>query len=73
MVHHRKGLSLGFEPRQDLLRIHPRFDQFDRDLPFDRFGLLGQPDIAHAAFADPFEQFVLARDERANKMIIPVG
>ena len=34
------------------LRVHPRLDQLDRDLPLDRLGLLGHPDRAHAALAD---------------------
>ncbi len=52
MIHHRQGLALGFETCHDLLGVHPRFDDFQCDLAFDRSFLLGDIDRTHPAFAD---------------------
>ena len=52
VIHHRQRLAFGLEPRHHLGAVHPRFDHLDRDLSLDRTRLVGQPDLAHAAFAD---------------------
>jgi hypothetical protein len=62
MVHQGQRLALGLEAGDDLLRIHPRLDDLERDLAADGLGLLGHVDDAHAAFADLFEQLVGADD-----------
>ena len=33
-------------------RVHAGLDELQRDFAFDGFGLLGDPDFTHAAFAD---------------------
>ncbi len=58
MIHHGQRLALGLESRNDLIRIHPGLDQFQRNSAFDRLYLLRHVDGSHAAFAQPFEQFV---------------
>ena len=58
MVHQRQRLPLGLEPGDDLRRVHARLDDLQRHAAAERVGLLGQPDLAHAAFADPLEQTV---------------
>ena len=63
VVHHGQGLPLGLEACEHGLRVHARLDQLERDLPLHRLGLLRDPDLAHAAFADPFEQLVAAVDD----------
>jgi hypothetical protein len=60
MVHQRERLPLGFEPRDDLRRVHPGLDDLQRHLPADRPRLLGEPDDAHPPFADLLEQAVRA-------------
>ena len=52
MIHHRQGLPFLLEPRQHRPGIHAGLDQLQRDFAIDRFGLLGDPDLAHSAFAD---------------------
>jgi len=52
MVHQRESLALGFEPRDDLARVHPELDQLERDTPADRRLLIGEVHDPHAAFAD---------------------
>ena len=54
---------------QHSLGVHAGLDQFQRDFAFDRFGLLGDPDFAHAAFADVFNQRVPPGDDRAGLVI----
>ena len=60
MVHQGEGLPLGLEPREDLARVHARLDELEGDAALDRLGLLGDPDGAHAAFADLLQQLVAA-------------
>ena len=62
VIHQRERLPLGVESRQHLLRVHARLDDLDGDAALDRFRLLGHPDVAHAPFADLFEQLVRADD-----------
>ena len=63
MVHHRERLAFGFESRQHRLGIHARLDQFHGHLASNRFGLLGDPNGAHAAFADFLQQLVAAGND----------
>jgi hypothetical protein len=58
MVHQRESLPLGLEPRDHLPGVHARLDDFERDRPLDRLGLLGHEDHAHAAFADLLQELV---------------
>jgi hypothetical protein len=58
MVHHRQCLPFLLEPRQHRPGIHNGLDQLQRDFAFDRFGLLGDPDLAQSSFADLLLQHV---------------
>ena len=58
MIHHCQGLPLGLEAGDDLPAVHPRLDDLERDPAPYRLGLLGHVDRAHAALADPLEEFV---------------
>ncbi len=66
VVHHGQRLPFRVEALEHGLCVHPRFDEFERDLAFDRLGLLGDPDLAHAAFADLFDEGVAASDDGAG-------
>ena len=66
VVHQGQRLPLGLEAGEDLLRVHPGLDELERDQSFDRLGLLGHPDRAHAALADLFEQLVLPGNDAAG-------
>ena len=46
------------EARDHLSRVHAGFHQFQGDPPARRFGLIRQPDFAHAAFPDQTLQLV---------------
>lgn len=59
-------MASGLESRDDLLRVHSRLDKFERDFALHWFGLLGDEDDAHAAFADLLLQCVLA-DNSADR------
>ena len=52
MVHQGQSLALGLEARDHFARVHAGFDQLERHAAADRLFLLGEPDFAHAAFAD---------------------
>ena len=67
MVHQGQGLPLLLEALQHGLGVHAGLDELQRDLAFDRLGLLGDPDLAHAAFADLLHQRVAAGDDRAGR------
>ena len=60
MVHHRQRLPLRFKAGDHLAAVHPRLDQLQGHLAFDRLGLLGHVDHAHPAFTDDLQQFVRA-------------
>ena len=60
VVHHRQRLSLGFEPGDDLPRVHAQLDDLERDAAANWFFLLGHIDHAAAPFADLLEKFVMA-------------
>ncbi len=64
VVHESQRLAFGFEAGNHLTGIHAGFDQLERDTPVHRLLLFGQPDFAHAAFAD-FLQETIAADYRA--------
>ena len=65
MVHQRQRLPLGLEPAQNLRRVHPGFDELERDAAFYRFGLFSRPDRAHAPFAKLLQELVRT-DPRAD-------
>ena len=56
----RERLPLGLEPRDDVRRVHPGFDDLQRDLTMNRAGLFREPDFAHAAFSQALKQTVRA-------------
>ena len=58
VVHQRQRLALGLEAGNDLLRVHPGFDDLERHLPADRPPLFRQPHLAHPARADPIQQTI---------------
>ena len=60
MVHQGQGLPLGLEAGDDLLGVHARLDDLQRDLAADRLLLLGHIDDAKAAFADLLAELVAA-------------
>lgn len=60
MIHERERLPLGFEPRDDVLAVHPRLDDLNRDLPPYGVVLLGKINRPHAAFADLLDKAVIA-------------
>ena len=60
MIHHRQGLTLGFETGDDLAAVHARLDDLESDLAVYGPGLLGHPHDAHAPFTDLLQQFVRA-------------
>ena len=61
VIHQREGLSLGLKPRHHLRRVHPCFDDLQRDLTPHGPRLLGQPHLPHAAFAHQFEQAIRSK------------
>src|SRR5262249_17579515 len=61
----------GLEAANDLRRVHAGLDDLQRDAALDGFGLLGQPDGAHAALADALQQLVLAGEEDAGPLLGP--
>ena len=67
VLHQGQGLALLLEPLEHGSRIHPRLDQLERDLAFDRLGLLGDPDLAHPPFADLLHERVAAGDDRFRR------
>jgi hypothetical protein len=67
VVHQGKCLPLRPEPGDDLPRVHPRLQDFDRHLTADRLGLLGQEHHAETALAALLHQEVRA-DDRAEAL-----
>ena len=65
MVHQRQRLALGLEPRDDLVRIHPRLDDLDGDAAADWLRLLGEVDGTHAALAEELDDTI--RSDVAGK------
>src|SRR5437667_4400758 len=60
MIHQRQRLTLGFEARHDLARVHAQLDDLERNTAADRLFLLGHPYVPKTALADFLEQFVAA-------------
>ncbi len=69
MVHHRQRLPLLLESLEHGFRVHPGDDQLERDPALDRLGLLGGPDLSHAAFADFLPERVTTRDDDAGLVV----
>ena len=67
VVHQGQGLALGLEAGDDLLGVHARLDDLERDLAMDRALLLGEEDDAHAALAELADDRVGA-DARAGPL-----
>ena len=72
VIHQRQRLPLLLEPLQHGPGVHAGLDQLQGDLALDRLGLLGDPDLAHAAFADLLLQRVTAADDHARHRIATV-
>ena len=53
-------MPLRLEPGNDLPRVHPQFNDFDRHPPLDRFALLGDIDDSKASLPNLFEDVVAA-------------
>ena len=66
VIHESEGLPFGLEASQDLAAIHARLDDLESDVALTGVGLLGQPDRAHAAFADAFESLYGPIRRRGN-------
>ena len=64
VVHDGQRLPLGFESLHGCSIVHSGPDQLQRDLAPDRFDLLGQPDLSHAADAEFLQQTVRPDDLR---------
>jgi hypothetical protein len=56
VVEERQGLALGLEAGDDLLGVHAELDELQCDAAADGEGLIGEEDLAHAAFADLLQQ-----------------
>ena len=67
VVHEGQGLPLGLEAGDHLAGVHARLDDLERDLALHGLSLLGHPDLAHAAFADPFQQLVAAGNQGSRR------
>ena len=50
VVHHRQSLALVSKTGEYLVRVHPEFDDFERDAAANGFALLGQVHGAHTPF-----------------------
>ena len=66
MVHQRQSLPLLLEALEHRPGIHSGLDELEGDLAPDRLGLLGDPDVTHAAFADLFLERVPPGDDEAG-------
>jgi len=62
VIHQCQGLPLGLEASHDLLGVHARLDDLERDPPAHRLGLLDQPHLAHPALSEQLEDTVGADD-----------
>ena len=63
VVRHRERLPFRLEAGDDGLRVHPGFDELERDESLHGFDLLSHPDRTHAAFADGLEELVFPGDD----------
>jgi hypothetical protein len=62
MVHHRQGLTLGFETSDDLPRVHAEFDDLQGDASSDGLFLLGHENDTEPTFADLLKKLVTSDD-----------
>ena len=60
VVHEGEGAAFGVEAGDDGFGAHAGFDDFEGDVAADGFGLCGEIDGAHAAFAEDALDFVVA-------------
>ena len=60
VLHHRQCLALGLEARHHGQAVHAQLDHLERHTPAHGSSLLGQVDLAHAAFAQRVEDLVRA-------------
>lgn len=58
VIEHRQRLAFGFEPRDQRPRVHPGFDDFQRDAPLDRLALPRLENDPETALADFANQLV---------------
>ncbi len=66
VVHERERLPFLLEPLQHGPRVHSRLDELEGDFAFHGLGLLGDPDFAHAPFADSSFKLVAPRNDDAG-------
>ena len=72
MIHHRQRLPLRLETGDDLLGVHAKLGDLQRDAATHRLGLLRDIDHAAPAFTDSLQQFV-ASERLANGFIGRIG
>ena len=70
MVHEGECLALRLEAGDHLLGVHACLDDLQRHPASDRFELLGQPHLAHPAFADDLEKPV--RPDASGRVSVTV-
>src|SRR5437879_1729364 len=58
MLHHRQRLSLRFEPRDDVARVHSNLNNLQRHASANWLCLLSQINYSAASLADLLEQLV---------------
>ena len=63
MIHDRERLPFRLEALHDGLVVHPRLDQLQGHGPAHRSGLLGEPYLPHAAFAEFADELKPLRKE----------
>ena len=59
MVHYGQRLPLGFEPRDDVARVHAKLDDLQRDAAADRLLLLGHINYTAAPFTELLKELVV--------------
>jgi hypothetical protein len=58
MFHDGERLALGLEATENGIIVHAGFDEFEGDFSVHGSGLFGEPDLAHASFAEFSEQLI---------------
>jgi hypothetical protein len=58
VIHDCQGLPFQIESQQGRAIVAARFEDFQRNLPFDGRRLFGQPNLPHPAFAQSPDQTV---------------
>ncbi len=61
MSHQREGLALGFEPCDNLVGVHARLDDLERDHARNGMVLLGHEHLAESPFADRLDELCSGR------------